>query len=115
MFEYEHNVTKKIKKNINPENTIDDEFYRFIIIKVKIRDEILANNVYTENQKLKLLNYFCKTIQGHSNIEYSRLFNQVSSNVSITDSEAVRLMQPRSELFGSSLLSFLSLDQDIAE
>ena len=41
IFEYEHCVTKKIKKNINPENSSDEEFYRFLIIKVKLREEIL--------------------------------------------------------------------------
>ena len=108
-------MTKKIKKNINPENTLDEEFFRFLIIKVKLRSEILQNNVYTECQKLKLLNYFCKTIQAHSSPSYSSLFKQVTQKVAITEREAMRLMQPRCELFGSSLLTFLSLDQDLIE
>lgn len=115
VFEYEHNFTKKIKKNINPENSCDEDFYRFLVIKVKMREEILQNNVYTENQKLKLLDYFSKTIQGHSRLSYSQLFSQASSKMPMSEEYVAQMIQPRSELYGASMLSFLSLDQKLVE
>ena len=48
-----------------------------MIIKVNIRAELLRNNVYTENQKLRLLRYFAKTVQAHSNMDCRNLFQVI--------------------------------------
>lgn len=62
IFDYEYQISDKVKKNISAENKKDHEFFQFLVIKVKMREEITENKAFTENQKFKLLRYFSKTI-----------------------------------------------------
>lgn len=80
VFEYEFQLSKKIKQNINPECIEDNNFYQFLILKVKFREEILDNNAFSENQKCRLLRYFAKTLQANSTPDYSQLFSTVKIN-----------------------------------
>ena len=65
IFEYEYKITDKQKRNINKECASDYQFFKALIIKLRIKPEILNTDFYTENEKLKLLQYFSKTLQGH--------------------------------------------------
>ena len=82
IFEYEHRVTEKVKRNLNKECEVDSKFFRALIIKVRFREPILASGVYTENEKLNLLQYFAKVIQGHRCLDYG-LINEKMSRIGI--------------------------------
>ena len=43
VFEYEHYVTKKVNKNIENQTTEQLNYLSFLIVKIKIRDEVLRN------------------------------------------------------------------------
>lgn len=62
VFEYEYRITEKMKRNLNKECEVDFKFFQALIIKVRFRKEILQSELYTENEKLKMLTYFSKTI-----------------------------------------------------
>jgi len=78
VFEYEHRVTDKIKRNLNKECEVDYKFFQALIIKVRFRKEILASKVYSETDKLKLVKYFAKVVQGHRSLDYSRINEKVA-------------------------------------
>jgi len=88
---------------------------------VKLREQILENNVYTENQKLRLLRYFSKTVQAHSSMIYSNIFSPFSKQdfgeeeKDLNNKLLQQLLQPRIEFFGGNFLSYLSLNGDLVE
>jgi hypothetical protein len=87
-----------------------------LILKVKFREEILDDNVFTENQKCRLLRYFAKTLQANSSPDYSQLFETVKINPeSQTDKDVQDLILPRYELYGSNILNFKCLDTELVE
>lgn len=49
VFEYELKLSQKIKKNINPECQQDINYFKFLIVKIKIREEIYSNNYFNES------------------------------------------------------------------
>jgi len=110
IFDYEHQVCSKIKKNLNPECVKDDEFFKILIVKVKIREEIIKAKAFSENQKFKLLRYFSKTVQAHSEVEYTKLVQRVDSSDAVRSANIQRLMVPRSELFGANIITFMCMD-----
>ena len=61
-FEYEMGTSKKMKRNLHLEASDDSTFLNFLIIKTKLRKELLVNKVFTENQKFKLLRHFSKSL-----------------------------------------------------
>lgn len=106
VFEYETSVSRKIKKNIHEENAVDARFFEFLVIKTKIRQEILDAETFTETQKLKLLRYFSRTLQAHKDLRVTDIMGKLDEwhveSTSITFEDCVRLMQPRSELYGAN-------------
>lgn len=119
MFEYEHRITEKMKRNLNKESEVDSKFFQALIIKVRFRKEILQSAVYSENEKLKMLTYFSKTIQGHRNLDYS-MINERIAKIGIRvdifrNQDCGYFLQPRSELYGANLLTFLDDDLELVE
>lgn len=87
-----------------------------MILKVKFREEILDNNVFSENQKCRLLRYFTKTLQANSSPDYSQLFETVKSNQELLKDKVIQdLILPRYELYGSNILNFKCLDTELVE
>lgn len=119
VFEYEYRITDKVKRNLNKECDIDYKYFQSLIIKVKFRNEILDSEVYTENEKLRMLTYFSKTIQGHRQLDYSRINEKmvkIGIGIDIFRNQDINyFLHARSELFGAHVLNFLNDDVALVE
>lgn len=119
VFEYEYRQTEKLKRNLNKECEVDFKFFQALIVKLRFRKEILESKVYSENEKLKLLSYFSKTIQAHKNLDYTAINEKITK---IGDGSEVfkyqdlyYFLQPRSEFYGANLLNFLNDDVELVD
>ena len=63
---------------------------------------------------MRLLRYFSKIIQAHTNSDYSNLFEPIANfgdeNDSFSNEFVQKIFQPRGEFFGANILSFRSFD-----
>ena len=106
VFEYETRVSRKVKRSLHPESKADSDFFEFLIVKTKMRQEILDAKVFSENQKLKLLRYFSRTLQAHKETRVTDILNRLTrwkdEDGSLSHDDCVKLLQPRAELYGAN-------------
>jgi len=58
--------------NILPENKADTECLQFLIIKIKLRQELQVR--LNQSQKIKMLQYFSKTLLANTRPSFALLF-----------------------------------------